>query len=104
MLDEFRLAYVRHREHDVEASPETAWSWLATNHALFPEALCDRVLWDYAPIDPWRLAFTPGVGPYEVRVDDSVVYTDGAPTRVDAAEIRAKAAEAAQRLFARLES
>ena len=74
------------------------------NHALFPEALCDRVLWDYEPIDPWRLAFITGVGPREVRVDDAVVYADGAPTRVDAAEIRAKAAEAAQRLFARLET
>jgi hypothetical protein len=39
-----------------------------------------------------------------VRIDDTLVYADGAPTRVDAAEIRAKAAEAAQRLFARLES
>ena len=28
MLEEFRLAYVRHREDDVRASPETAWAWL----------------------------------------------------------------------------
>ena len=28
MLEEFRLAYVRHREDDVLASPDTAWSWL----------------------------------------------------------------------------
>jgi len=104
MLDEFRLAYVRHREHDVEASPESAWSWLATNHALFPEALCDRVLWDYEPIDPWRLAFTTGVSPREVRVDGAIVYADGAPTRVDATEIRTKAAESAHRLFTRLET
>ena len=39
-----------------------------------------------------------------MRIDGVVVYADGAPTRVDAAEIRAKAAEAAQRLFARLET
>ena len=103
MLDEFRLAYVRHREHDVAASPESAWSWLATNHALFPEALIDRVVWSYEPIDPWCLAFTTGVGPREVRIDGALVYADGAPTRVDAAEIRAKASEAAQRLFSRLE-
>jgi hypothetical protein len=98
------VAYVRHRELDVEASPESAWSWLATNHALFPEALCDRVLWSYEPIDPWRLAFTTGVGPREVRIDGELVYADGAPTRVDAVEIRTKAAEAAQRLFERLET
>ena len=102
MLDEFRVAYVRHREDDVAASPESAWSWLATNHALFPDALFDRVLWDYEPMDPWRLAFTTGVGPREVRIDDVLVYADGAPTRVDAAEIRAKAGDR-QRLFAKLE-
>jgi cytosine/adenosine deaminase-related metal-dependent hydrolase len=104
MLDEFRVAYVRHREDDVAASPESAWSWLATNHALFPDALFDRVLWDYEPMDPWRLAFTTGVSPREVRIDDALVYADGSPTRVDAAEIRAKAVEAAKRLFAKLET
>jgi cytosine/adenosine deaminase-related metal-dependent hydrolase len=103
MLDEFRLAYVRDRESDVTASPERAWSWLATNHALFPDALCDRVVWSYEPMDPWRLAFTTGVSPLEVRVDGELVYAGGAPTRVDGHEIRAKAAEAAQRLFRRLE-
>jgi hypothetical protein len=70
---------------------------------LFPEALIDRVVWSYEPIDPWCLAFTTGVGPREVRIDGALVYADGAPTRVDAAEIRAKASEAAQRLFSRLE-
>ena len=38
----------------------------------------------------------------EVEVDGEVVWAHGAPTRVDAAEIRAKAAEAATRLHARL--
>jgi hypothetical protein len=35
-------------------------------------------------------------------VDGEVVFTDDKPTRVDAAEVRAKAAEQAARLHARL--
>ena len=34
MLDEFRVAYVRLREHDVAETPETVWSMLATNRAV----------------------------------------------------------------------
>ena len=103
MLDEFRLAYVRHREHDVTASPESAWGWLATGWELFPEALADRVTWTYPVMDPWRLAFSPGVSPITVEIGGEVVWADGAPTRVDADEIRARAAGAAHDLFRRLE-
>lgn len=103
MLDELRLAYVRLREADVTETPETAWSWLATGWDLFPEAKADRVTWGYAPMDPWRLAFTTGVNPIDVEVDGEVVLRDGRPTRVDADEVRAKAAEHASRLFRRLE-
>ncbi len=99
MLEDFRIAYVKLRETDVTQTPETAWGWLAAGWDLFPEARADRVRWTYEPMDPWRLAFSPGVSPLEVEVDGEVVWTDGAPTRVDAAEIRAKAAEAATRLF-----
>jgi hypothetical protein len=53
-------------------------------------------------MDPWHLAFTPGVRPVEVVVDGRVVLRDGAPTLVDAAEVRARAAEQAHRLFERL--
>ena len=108
MLDEFRLAYVRHREDDVTATPEGAWGWLATGWDLFPEARHDRVVWGPAapvdtPMDPWRMAFTTGVGPRTVEVDGEVVLTDGRPTRVDAEEVRARAAEEAVRLHRRLE-
>ena len=103
MLDEFRVAYVRHREHDVTASPETAWGWLATGWDLFPEARHDRVTWSYDPMDPWRLAFTPGVGPTRVEVDGETVWVDGASTKVDPVEIRARAAEEAARLHRRLD-
>jgi cytosine/adenosine deaminase-related metal-dependent hydrolase len=103
MLDEFRVAFVRAREHDVTSTPATAWSWLERGWALFPEAADDRVTWSYSPIDPWRLAYTTGVRAMEVQVDGETVLADGRSTRVDGDEIRAKAAEQAQRLFARLD-
>tara|TARA_Y100001001_G_scaffold157047_1_gene174616 strand:+ start:759 stop:1817 length:1059 start_codon:yes stop_codon:yes gene_type:complete len=103
MLDEFRLAYVRHREDDVTASPEVAWGWLATGWDLFPEARSDRVTWSYADMDPWHLAFTTGVGPLTVEVDGEHVLVDGRPTRVDPDEIRARAAEEAVRLHRRID-
>lgn len=103
LLEEFRLAYARHRESDVTATPETAWSWLATGWDVFPEAADDRVTWTTDATGPWHLAFTPGVGPVEVEVGGRVVLRDGRPVLVDPAEIRARAAEQAARLFARLE-
>ena len=77
MLEEFRIAYVRHREDDVTATPDLAWSWLENGRALVPETAEDRVRWSYEPVDPWHLAFTPGVQPVEVVVDGEVVLRDG---------------------------
>jgi cytosine/adenosine deaminase-related metal-dependent hydrolase len=102
VLEEFRLAYVMHRSVDVTASPETAWGWMEGGWRIMPEALEDEVTWSYDPMDPWHIAFTPGVRPLEVKVGGEVVFTNGAPTRVDAAEVRARAAEQAARLHARL--
>jgi cytosine/adenosine deaminase-related metal-dependent hydrolase len=104
MLDEFRVAFVAARATDVQVAPDLVWDWLRPGWELIPEALDDVVSWDYAPMDPWRLAYSPGVSPTEVRVDDEVVWADGAPTRVDGHEVRAKAAEAASKLFERLSS
>jgi hypothetical protein len=103
MLDEFRVAFVRGREDDVTLTPDEVWSWLDPGYARFPEARDDRVTWDYAPMDPWRLAYSPGVSPTRVEIDGEVVFADGAPTRVDADEIRHEAAAAARRLFDELE-
>lgn len=103
MLDEFRLAYVRLRESDVTATPEMPWRWLENGWALMPDAGDDRVTWSYDSIDPWHLAFTTGVRPLEVVVGGETVWRDGTPTRVDTAEIRARAGEQAGRLFARLQ-
>ena len=104
MLEEFRIAYARLREYDVTATPELPWSWLETGYRITPEAAHDRVTWSDGPIDPWRLAFHTNMKPQSVEIGGEVVYTEGKPTRVDATEIRAKAAEQAQRLFTKLEN
>jgi hypothetical protein len=62
----------------------------------------DRVTWSYSPMDPWHVAFTPVVRPLEIEINGEVVWKDGAPTRVDPVEIRAKAREQARRLHTRL--
>lgn len=102
MLEEFRVAYARHREDDVTATPSSAWSWLQGGHELVPETRDDRVRWSYEPMEPWHLAFSPGVRPLEVVVGGEVVLREGKATRVDGDEVRARAREQAERLFARL--
>ncbi len=104
MLEEFRLAYVAHRADDVTASPDAAWRWLSNGWELMPEAKTDTVTWNYDHVDsPWHVAFTPGIRAIDVRrADGEVLLHDGTPTRVDANEVVAKAAEQAARLFARL--
>jgi cytosine/adenosine deaminase-related metal-dependent hydrolase len=102
MLEEFRLAFAKHREADVTASPETAWTWLETGWDLFPEARDDVVSWNVPTMEPWHLAYTTGVRALDIVIDGEPVLLDGLPTRVDLDEVRAKAAEQAGRLFARL--
>jgi cytosine/adenosine deaminase-related metal-dependent hydrolase len=102
MIESFRLSYVMQRSVDVTATPDTSWAWLENGLNLVPEARNDEVTWSYDPMDPWHIAFTAGIHPVEVKVGGEVVYADGAPTRVDAEEIRAKAREQAARLHARL--
>jgi cytosine/adenosine deaminase-related metal-dependent hydrolase len=101
MLDEFRVAFARRREDEVTASADEAWGWLAEGWRLFPEALDDRVRWSYPRMDPWSVAYTTDLRPVEVTVDGETVVAAGRATRVDADEIRAKAAEATRRLAAR---
>lgn len=102
MLEEFQIAYLCHRDNDVTASPETAWEWLENGRDLIPEAKEDVVTWSYDSVEPWHVAFTPGIRPSRVAVDGEVILEDGVPTRVDAAEVRARAAEQAARLHSRL--
>ena len=102
MLDEFRISYARLRESDVQASPDTPWAWLTNGWDLFPEASNDEVTWTYDSMEPWHLAFSTGVRPQSVKIDGTVVYENGVHLTNDATEIRSKAAEQAQRLFALL--
>jgi len=109
MLEEFRLAFALARADDVTVEPTVAWDWLVAAGELVPAAADDRVTWApnaegvAAPMDPWHLAYTPGVRPLRVEVGGEVVLDEHGPTRVDAVEIRARAREEAQRLFARME-
>ena len=102
MLEEFRLAFALARADDVTTTPETAWSWLARGAELVPEVLDDTVTWSYEPIDPWHLAYSPGVRAVGVEIAGERVLDEHGPTRVDAREIRARAAEQAARLHRRL--
>ncbi len=102
MLDEFAFAYFCHRADDVTADPQTAWGWLENGRNLVPEVLDDRVTWSHEPLDPWYVAYTPGIRPLRVEVGGEIVWDEGRPTRVDPDEVRAKAAEQARRLHARL--
>jgi cytosine/adenosine deaminase-related metal-dependent hydrolase len=103
MLEEFRVAYARLREDDVTASPPDAWAWLVNGYRLFPEAAGDVVVWEHDHADdPWWMAYSTGVRPVDVTIDGVLVLQGGRPCLVDATEVRAKAAEQAARLFARL--
>jgi len=103
MLAEFQLAYFKQRDLDVEATPDAAWAWLEAGWGLFPEAKADLVTWSYATIEPWHVAFTPTIRAIDVDIDGESALRNGVATRVDADEIRAKAAEQAVRLHAALE-
>ena len=81
-----------------------AWSWLETGWDLVPAAREDRVTWSYEHAgSPWHAAYTPGIRALTVVDGAGETLLDGGrATRVDGDEIRAKAAEAAARLFSRL--
>ncbi len=96
LLEEFALAFALHRADDLDATPDAAWSWLQWDDRA-------EVTWSYDPVEPWHVAYTPGIRPRRVVVDGEVVLDDGEPCRVDATEVRAAAVREARRLFARME-
>ncbi len=102
MLAEFQLAFVAARADDLTTTPDEVWAWLEEGWRLFPEARDDEVRWSYAPMTPWHVAYTPTIRAIDVDVDGRRVLRDGRPTLIDADEVRAKAAEQARRLHARL--
>jgi alpha-mannosidase len=85
-------------------SPDLAWTWLHNGYDFIPECGDDIVNWNYDHVDSaWHVAFTPGTRALRVTSSSGeVLLNDGLPLRVDVSETRAKAAEAAQRLFAKL--
>lgn len=103
MLEEMRLAYARHRESDLTASPDNAWSWLQNGEKFFPEVKQDVVTWSYNNADsPWHVAFTPGIRCESVVRNGTLLVDNGQPTHFDMTEIRSKATEAAKKLHERL--
>lgn len=103
MLEEARLAYVKAKEDDLSATPDTPWMWLSNAEELFPEVAQDEVDWSYDHMESaWHCAFTPGIRATNVRIGGTVVVSDGVPVTFDIDEIRAKAAEAARKLHERL--
>ena len=99
MLDEFRVAFAAARAADLAASPDDSWALVEQGWQLMPAALDDEVRWSYPSMEPWHLAYTTDVRAIDAWVDGAQVLDNGRPTRVDEAEVRAKAAEQAQRLF-----
>jgi hypothetical protein len=103
MLEEARLAYVALRNHDVQETPDTVWSWLRNGEAFFPEVRTDTVTWSYDHADsPWHVAFMPGIRCTDVTMNGRTVVQNGVPTEFDMTEIRTKAAEAAHTLHKKL--
>ncbi len=103
MLEEFRLAYVLARSDDVTVGADVPWAWLEAGTKLVPEVVHDRVTWSYPRVEPWHVAYTTDVRPVRVEIDGEVVLDANGPTRVDAEEIRAHAAEQATRMFAAMQ-
>jgi len=116
MLEEARLAYVRLREFDQQATPATVAAWLDNSRNAFPESKRDVVTWRYPHADDaWHTAFTTGMRVERVVVGDTsggasanasgttVIVDRGTTVLVDENEVRAKAAEAAARLHRRME-
>jgi hypothetical protein len=102
MLAEFQLAFVAARAADVTIGPDVVWAWLEQGWQLVPEARDDVVTWSYSPMVPWHLAYTPTVRAIDVDIAGRPALRDGVAVTVDADEVRAKAAEQARRLHARL--
>jgi cytosine/adenosine deaminase-related metal-dependent hydrolase len=102
VVEESRVAFLTLRSHDVTASPEVPWRWLEAGRELVPEVAADRVTWPVDVLDAWTAAYTPALRPTEVEIDGETVLHAGTPTRVDAGEVRARAREHAERLWARL--
>ena len=102
MLEEFRIAFAALRASDVTETPETPGTGSPEGGPSSPMPSTTGSRGATEPMDPWHLAYTPGVSPLEVVADGRLLFADGRPTLVDPDEVRARAAEQAARLHARL--
>ena len=103
MLEEFRLGLRPPPRDDVTGDARRRrGQWLETGWRSCPRPATTGSRGATTRSSRGTLAFTPGVRPLEVVVDGEVVLADGRPTRVDADEVRARAAEQAARLFTEL--
>ena len=103
MMEEFRLSFVKHREHDRSASPQASWQWLLNGYQYFPDARNDLVTWSYDHMDdPWKSVYTPGIRCTDVEMNGQLMVKNGKPVHFDMNEVRAKAAEQAARLVKKI--
>ena len=104
MLEEFRLAYARLRESDVLATPDTPWSWLEAGREL--GARGGRRPGHVVRRRPWtrgRWPSRPASARSEVEVGGEVVWADGGRPGSTPRRSGPRSAEAARRLWARME-
>lgn len=102
LIAEFQAAFLKEREIDLTAGPDRAWGWLEGGWELEPAARDDVVTWSLSTMDADHAGRASSARAVEVVIDDETVLRDGQATRVDGAEVRARAAEQAARLLARL--
>ena len=105
MLEEFRLAYVRLARDDVHAGARHRVVLAAGGVGFFPECRDDRVDVQLRPCRHRRGTSRShrGSAPLDVTLaSGEVVVRDGTRPASTLAEVRAKAAEQATRLFAKL--
>ena len=105
MLEEARLAYVRLREYDVDGGARMS-SGRGSTTAIDSSPSVATIASTSTTTTP-TVHGTPCSLPACARSTSTlgsgeVVLRDGLPTRVDLDEVRAKAAEQAARLFAKL--
>ena len=101
MLEEFRIAYVRHREDDVTATPDDSLVLAGERQRPRPGGRRGPGPVELRADRPVASRLHAGCATGRGRVAGEVVFRDGRPTRVDPIEVRARAHEQALRLWAR---
>lgn len=104
LIEEFRIGFLRLREHNISARAATVWNWLEGGWNLAPGAKGDIVTWNVEGVEPHELWPATDLRPVQVKIAGHTVVDKSVAVRVDGAEIRAKAAEQSRRLAKQLNS